>query len=372
VDGTYRLRHRKIEGTATLAVSGASFRAHVPPATEIVRELTSHNAAVAAMNAELLRLTKQGWNIADLDTATESAEEPDVEYDDDDDEDFDPSESVSREGDAVMVDASKQVVDVERAKVALRSTLDGARQLVISDCQEFEAPWYWTVEPWCAALGEIGSASLERLIVDTSYEPLTRQACFYGGNVSAVFRMCPNLRFAYVIGCAEFDALAHDQLEDLTLMSEPITPATITAIVGARAPRLARLALGFAYNDLATPAAEAALIAALARHDLPSLRELHIAGPANGAGLLAALSRMPSLDHLRVLSVDGNVFDDEEAGLAVLREHYPRLGRLEALYLPLEDIMGHDDAELARMFPILRGTDALDLFSPNRYRASPP
>jgi hypothetical protein len=46
------------------------------------------------------------------------------------------------------------------------------------------------------------------LIVDTYFETLTRQASVYCGDVTGVFRACPALSFAYLIGCGEISAVA--------------------------------------------------------------------------------------------------------------------------------------------------------------------
>src|ERR1043165_7403697 len=127
-------------------------------------------------------------------------------------------------------------------------SFEGARELVISGSQPFDAPWYQTVEPWCAMLGARGSSSLERLIVDTHFQPLTRQASVYCGDVTQIFRRCPNLEFVYLIGAAEISELSHLNLEQLTLMSDPMSPATIRAIAGGRAPKLRSLSIGLSYE----------------------------------------------------------------------------------------------------------------------------
>jgi len=64
------------------------------------------------------------------------------------------------------------------------------------------------------------------------------------------------------------------------------------------------------------------------------------------------------------------VFDDEERGLAALHEHRAALEGLDALYLPLEDVMSHTDEELVALVRSLRSIDDIKPFAPSRYRAS--
>ncbi|MDB4998632.1 MAG: hypothetical protein JWM74_6064 [Myxococcaceae bacterium] len=278
-------------------------------------------------------------------------------------------ESVTREGDLITVDARESEASLEQAVTALREALgSGCRRLVITDAQPYVEPWYQTVEPWCSALATLGSNELTSLVVDTYFQPLTRQASVYCGDVTALFRSCPMLRFAYVIGCASLEELAHPRLEDLTLMGEPITVATLRAVLRGPSPNVSRLALGLAYEQSPAPGVDAALLDALGAHGLPKLTELHVASPEDAAALLDGLARSKVLSQLRVLSIQGDVFEDEERGLAILEEHRAALSKLERLYLPLEDVMGLGDEELAAMIPGLRGTDELEAFAPSRYR----
>ena len=76
MDGSYRLRHRGVDQLATLSVAGASFRMCVPPGPESKRSLDSHAAALAAMNAELVRLTGKGWTLVDIETGVGKEETP--------------------------------------------------------------------------------------------------------------------------------------------------------------------------------------------------------------------------------------------------------------------------------------------------------
>jgi hypothetical protein len=278
-------------------------------------------------------------------------------------------DSITREGDLVTVDAREGEATPEQALKALREALgSGCRRLVISDAQPYVEPWYQTVAPWCEALATAGSEQLTSFVVDTYFQPLTRQASVYCGDLTAVFRSCPALRFAYVIGCASLEELAHPRLEDLTLMAEPMTVATLRAVLAGHLPNLARLALGLAYEQSPASGVDAALLAALGTHGLPKLTELHIASPEDAGNLLDGLASSKLLSQLRVLSIQGDVFEDEDRGLAILEEHRAALSKLDRLYLPLEDVMGLGDDELAAMIPGLRGTDELAAFAPSRYR----
>jgi hypothetical protein len=373
MDGSYRLRHRAIDQLATLAVSGASVRIHVPPAPATARTLASPAAAVAAMNAELIRLTEKGWSIVDVATAGEEPEEPPSAPEEARDEVAElVAEQIVRAGDAVTVKVDDDEVTAETALAVLRRALDGGcRELIIEGAHSFRAPWYQTVEPWCSALARLGGAAqLARFVVDTSFQPLTRQASVHCGDLTGLFRACPALELAHVIGWAPIESLAHERLEDLTLMADPIEPGTVKAVLRGPSPRLSRLALGLSYEQAAAPGADAALLSGLTGDGSPALSELHIAYPEDGAALLAGLVTCPGFARLRVLSIAGNVFDDEERGLAALHEHRAALAGLDALYLPLEDVMNHTDEELFALVPSLRSIDDVNPFAGSRYRAS--
>jgi hypothetical protein len=348
-------------------VRGATFRALVPPASEIERALASHAAAVTAMNEELVRLTKKGWAVEDIETAAQPKEpEPEPEPDELDA----VATNLGREGARVTIDAGESTVTRDQALGALLGELSrGCAELVIHDAQPYEAPWYQTVEPWCAALASLGSRELEKLVVDTYFQPLTRQASVHCGDITQVFRACPALRFAYVIGCAEVHALTHDALRDLTLMGEPLGLETLRAVLRGPCPRLERLALGLAYEQRAAANADRALAAAFADHGLPALRELHVAYPENPVTLLAALVGSPRFEALRVLSIEGDFFDNEKRGLAALKKHRAALSKLDRLYLPIEDVTSMTDEDLTAIVPGLRGTEELRAFSPERWRA---
>jgi hypothetical protein len=228
MDGGDQLRRPRRKDVATLAVHGTTFRSHVPPQPPVERVLASHAAAVAAMNAELVGLTSKGWEVDDVETATDASSPAEPRPDELDA----VLTSLVRERSRVTIDASESVVTRDQALAALLGELSkGCAELVIQDAQPCDAPWYQTVAPWCSALASLGSRELERLVVDTYFETLTRQARVHCGDVTQVFRACPSLKFAYVIGCAEIHALAHDRLEDLTLMAEPLDVDTLRAVL---------------------------------------------------------------------------------------------------------------------------------------------
>jgi hypothetical protein len=373
MDGRYTLRHRKIEGLAELAVAGLKLRVSVPPAAAVVRALDSHAGAVAAMNAELTRLIGSGWSLADVaadDHDAHSEDEAQSTRDEEEDGLDAVVTSVERDGATVTVNAGESEVTRDQALAALLNELakEPCHELVISDSQEYKAPWYQSVEPWCLALAALGSKTLGRFVVDTYFQPLTRQASVYCGDVTGVFRACPALSFAYIVGCAEIGALAHDRLEDLTLMAEPLEVGTIRSVLRGPCPRLARLALGLAYEGAPAAHADRALITAFSENNLTALTELHIAYPSDGVAMLDAIVSSPAFANLRVLSIEGNVFEKEKRGLTILKKHRESLSKLERLHLPLEDVMSKTDDELLAMIPSLRSADDVKAFDPSRYR----
>jgi hypothetical protein len=110
---------------------------------------------------------------------------------------------------------------------------------------------------------------------------------------------------------------------------------------------------------------------ALSENGLPALTELHIAYPSDGAALLDAIVSSPAFANLRVLSIEGNVFETEQRGLSTLAKHRDALATLERLHLPLEDVLSKTDHELVAMIPSLRSTDEVEAFDPSR-GTSPP
>lgn len=264
------------------------------------------------------------------------------------------------------MNASAYEASTDDAETLLSTEAEDCRELLLTGDAPYRAPWHTTVHPWCEALSNLGNEALERFIVDTDYLSLSRQASIYCGDLTGVFRGCPNLRFALVIGCAELSALAHDRLEHLSMIAEPLTVRTIDAVLKGRCPRLRRLALGFRYEGPAAEGADAALLAGLDSAKLRSLTELYIAEPNDGGALLERLVALPIISQLRVLYIRRNVFDDEERVIAILQQHRARLSHLEALYLPVEDAMDYDDVMLAEICPALRGTDGVDPFENER------
>lgn len=249
------------------------------------------------------------------------------------------------------------------------------RELGVANASEFrilnwdliEKPFRVTVETWIAALGRLGPLRLERFIVDTYFQTLTRQASVHCGDITPILRASAELEMAYVIGRASLSVLANEKLTELTLMGEEIGPETVAAIVRGPCPRLGRLDLGFCYEQRAHAGSQAAFIGALASHGLPALHTLTLGYPEDGAAMLEAVASSPLMPQLKVLAISGDVFRDEEAGMSVLRKHRSALSALEALYLPLEDVMDMTDEQLAELIPGIRGMDDWNAFGPTRY-----
>lgn len=259
-------------------------------------------------------------------------------------------------------------IDIENEPVEdlVAALADGETEIVLTGWRPLPEPPYATVEPYCAVLA---SSVLQRLVIDTYFQSLTRQASVYCGDLTAAFERCPAIDFAYLIGTAELRALEHPALRDLTVMADPASAQTIASIMRGRKPALTRLALGFSYEHGTSADADAAFIAALADHGLPALTELHLAFPHDSVSLFEGLAASPLFAQLQVLSLEGDFFDDEDRGLAALRA--APIAHLRELYLPIHDVMEVSDDDLAKQFPTLHGTDGLDVFSPSRYGGGP-
>lgn len=363
VNDSYELWHSSFNRTATLLLRDRTIHACIPPATEsLALSFETTAEAEAALDAELDRLEAEGWSILEVANL--------VEADDDDLLRQTRASFVTHRDYYVNVNASYHEVTALAAEAILRNELECCEELVISQAQAGEPPRHESVEPWCAALAKLGSNSLLKLVVDTYFQPLTRQASVYCGDITDIFEACPKLAFAYVIGAAELRSLAHESLYNLTWMADPMGHDTLASIWNGPLPNLSSLSIGLSYEHGATKGIDEVFLRGLARgaETLPALTELHIAYPEDGAGILEGVVRSPIFDTLRVLSVQGNVFQDEDRGLAILTAHRGALSKLEQLYLPLEDVMSRDDDQLAELIPGILGTDALSAFGPNWYR----
>ena len=282
------------------------------------------------------------------------------------------------DGDWVRIDAmalgpdrsAAEALEDVRAAVAT-----GARRFNVMNAllRDREADWYTTVEPWCDALGELGAPGLEAFVVDTYYQPLTRQASTRCGDLTKVLERCPSLELLYVAGSCIITKAQHTRLRDLTLIGDPTRIETIGAVLRGDLPRLSRLAIGFSYEQAETPGATDAFLAALADASLPNLTALHLGETSDPVRLFEGVLRSTLFPRLKSFSLSArSLFDDEEAGLALLREHREALAKLEHVHLPTEEIMSMTDADLAALVPGLRGLDdeGANAFGPNVYRST--
>lgn len=86
--------------------------------------------------------------------------------------------------------------------------------------------------------------------------------------------------------------------------------------------------------------------------------------------MLEAIVTSPAFANLRILSIAGNVFDDEKRGLTMLEKHREALSNLERLHLPLKDVMTKTDDELVARISSLRSVEEVKAFDPSRYRGA--
>lgn len=282
------------------------------------------------------------------------------------------------DGDWVRIDAMSFGRDRSAAEALedVRAALaTGARRLNVMNAllRNQQGDWYTTVEPWCDALGELGAPGLEAFVIDTYYEPLTRQASTRCGDLTKVLERCPSLQLLYVAGSCTITKASHESLRDLTLIGDPTTIETIGAVLRGDLPRLSRLAIGFSYEQVEAPGATDAFLAALADASLPNLSALHLGETSDPVRLFEGVLRSKLFPRLKSLSLSApSLFDDEEEGLALLRDHREALAKLERVYLPTEEIMSMTDADLAALVPGLRGLDdeGANAFGPDVYRTT--
>lgn len=373
VRGAYILGHPKREGRAELVVEGTHVRFSLPGQPPEERVLASEAKATAALNAKLVELTAEGWEIADIETESARRDEESArEQEEIEKTPPGPEERLAdiaiRNAQLLSLDASGVEVSTEQAMAILvEAAKDPPRGLCIYGAQQETAPWYTSVAPWCEALGRAGPESLERLVVDTYFESLTRQASTRCGDITPIFERQPNLVFAYIVGCADLSRLRHDRLEELALMADPMTPETIRAAVTAGCPRLRSLALGLSYERGTSPDADAALLEAFGSATLPALEELTVSYPADPLRVLLGLLEAGVVGRLRTLVIDAYDFDDPDEAAARLRERADAFAALEGLLLPTEGWMDGQLEELREVIPGLGDADDAKAFDPDRY-----
>lgn len=371
MDGFYRLEHPEWPEEALVRIEGRTFSFREPPGELILCERSSHEEAQKAAGEKLMELMAAGWEISHVETE-ESLQEEDnrrsTEESFDDEEAPDPEEALLRHGPLVRIDAA--FADVEPALVGAvveEAFVGYCEQLYIHQSAVADAPWFATVSPWCDALGVVGSEELRALIIDTYYNPLTRQAGVYCGDITPIFEGCPNLEFAHIVGYCELRELRHEQLTWLTLMGESLSPDTVEAVLCGRCPKLKRLALGFGYEQRADPASIERFIELIGDIDLPALRQLHLAVPGDAPRLVEAIAAAKISSQLDALYFHHTTPDDVGSAFlshADIFSLIPRIGI--SRYEPALDGATTDHA-LRRALPRLVDSDDFDIFAPTAY-----
>lgn len=198
---------------------------------------------------------------------------------------------------------------------------------------------------FASALARAPLPSVERLILDTPFQTVTRQRLNGFGDLADALAGLPALTAAFLTGDLVLRPTAHATLRNLFLLGDPLPSGLVASLGKSRLPSLQSLGLMLARD--AAPGPEPAAAAALASLQAPKLATLDVDGLADLTGFLSALSARPLPPSWTRLSLDGHV-DDEDALLALLEARAPVLRALQVLGLPLTDALSEPGAARAQ------------------------
>ena len=216
------------------------------------------------------------------------------------------------------------------------------------------------------SLGKSPRPGLRRLLLDTPWQTVTRQADVEWGSVTEAFAALVDLEVAWVTGRAALGPLRHPRLRELVLQGNPLPPAALLGVssTSTELPALERLGLCVASDAAGLPETLAALVQLATRDHLPALVTLDLEGVGDVTACLRALQKTPLSARLRSLAIAHSSIDDEDAFLAVLTEGAAKLRRLENIALPLDEISSTAVAQAQALVPHLKDASEATLLSP--------
>lgn len=192
--------------------------------------------------------------------------------------------------------------------------------------------------------------SVQRLILDTPFQTVTRQRLNNFGDLTDALAGLPNLTDAFLTGDLALRPTVHATLRRLYLLGDPLPERALAALGKSRFPSLQSLGLTLARDASPNPAAAAAALLAV---QAPQLATIDVGDVGDPTEFLAALTAGPLPPTWNRLSIGGAI-DDEDALLELLAARAPALRSLHILGLPLTDELSEPAAARAqRLVPAL-------------------
>lgn len=177
---------------------------------------------------------------------------------------------------------------------------------------------------------------LHTFAFDTHFQTVTRQRQNLCGPLDELLSGLPRLERLFATGDLSFDApCSHDELAELYLLGDPLSPELLTHLGACHFDRLELLGLRLS-SDAAAPPADA-VAAALHALDAPNVRIVELDGADDLVALLTALSDRPLPLGWETLRVYGPV-RDEDTLLELLATRAHIFASLGELCLPLGDL----------------------------------
>lgn len=319
----------------------------------VVQQFDSPKAAREHLNLVLRRHRRQGFAITERAVAV--AVDPRGEVDD-------------------LVGVVAWEADQLRMTVTLREPDDVARIAdIVARAAELSAEWMQVICDHADPQGRLAGAiarrelpALRSFAFDTHFQTVTRQRDNDPGPLHELLAGLPALTRLFATGALTMRPIAHEQLEELYLLGDPLRLELLAALGRSRLPALEVLALNLAGD--AEPADGRAVADVLHALHAPGLAHVEVAGIDDVRELLDALTARPLPPSWQTLRLSGAVADEDEL-LHVLAARAPRLAGLAQLGLPLGEL-SHDAAEQARrLVPEIEELDEMDVYlDPSSYR----
>ncbi len=331
--------YQLLQGSFSLRVVHAGKRLIVGTGEDqIVQTFPSEDAAAEHLQHMLSRRRREGYRVeaSEVSDPTEAGE-------------ADPLANVLK-WDAPRRRATVTLHRVEAAARMCEAALARMTQLAPT-CLHFVSDPASPGAAFSSALARAALPSVERLVLDTPFQTVTRQRLNNFGDLTDALAGLPNLSAAFLTGDLVLRPTAHARLRDLYLLGDPLSERALQALAKSRLPALRSLGLLLARDSGASP--DQAVAAALLGLDAPQLAAIDLADLTDPTDVLAALTARPLPPSWRRLTLSGPI-DDEDALLDLLASRAPILKTLEVLGLPLSDELSEPaTARAQRLVPAL-------------------
>lgn len=208
-----------------------------------------------------------------------------------------------------------------------------------------------------AALRRHPLPDLHTFAFDAHFQTVTRQRQNLCGPIDELLAGLPRLERMFLTGDLQLDnPVTHDELAELYLLADPLSPALLGNLARCQFPALELLGLKLR-SDAPAPPVEA-VVAALHGLHAPNLRIVELDGADDLTALLAALAERPLPPSWDTLRAYGTI-RDEDALLELLASKAHVFSALGEFGLPLGDISWAAADRARELIPELCDTEDL-------------